>query len=189
MFFKEFSLSDLDIYLRKLEYWKILLVIIILAGIYYYGYTRISDIKGQIEYKNTTYLTYKAKAKKKYNLIEKLNRFKSNTIFLMSKLQTLNTIRNILTKRNFRYVLDIQQQSMVRSSGMINIKNLTANSVKMGIYRYIPIKIMVKNYIDFENLLGTIKLLQQSNFILTGVSSVTSRNVNNIVLIGKLYVK
>ncbi len=189
MFFKEFSISDLDIYIRKLEYWKIILIIIILAGIYYYGYTKLSDIKGQIDYKNATYLTYKTKAKKKYKVIEKLSRFKSNTIFLMSKLQTLNTIRNILTKRNFKYVLDIQQQSIIRSSGMININNLTANSVKMGIYRYIPIKILVKNYIDFRNLLGTIKLLQQSNFILTGVSSITSRNVNNIVLIGKLYVK
>ena len=187
--FKEFSMSDIDIYIRRLEYWKIVLIAVVIVGIYYYGYTSLSNVKQRIQLTNAAYGSYKSKAKEKYSLIRKLSRFKSNTIFLMSKLQTLNTIRDILTRRNFKYIIDIQQQSKVGSSGMINVNHLTASSAKMGIYRYIPLKIIVNDYVDFRNLLQTIKLLQQANFILTGVSSVTSRNVNSIILIGKLYVK
>lgn len=187
--FKDFSLSDIDIYIRRLAYWKIVVVAVILAGIYYYGYSTMLGIKQRIELVNSACQNYRVKAKKKYKLIQKLSRYKSNTIFLMSRLQTLDTIKNILTKRNFKYVLDIEQQARVGRNGMVNVNNITATTAKMGIYKYIPLKIVVNDYVDFANLLGTIKLLQKANFILTGVDSVTANGVNRIILTGKLYVK
>ena len=186
---KDFSVADIDVFIRNIQWWKIMVFLLIVVGIGYYENNLFSGIKAKIRYQQDTYTQLRQKAMKKLELIGRLKRYKSNTIFLLSKLQSLNMIRDILKRQNIDYVLDIERQMAVGKSGMINVNDLTATKTKMGIYKYIPLKIIVKNYVDFANLLKTLKLLEKANFILTGVESVTSRNINTIVLVGKLYVK
>ena len=116
--------------------------------------------------------------------IQRLSRVKSNRIVLYSRLQALNMVKHILNTNDVDYTIFIKSKTFYTP-----ISRLTTLKAKLGVFKYIPLKIVIKSYPSFGVFLDTVKQLLDVNLIVTGVESVGSRGNSTFDLICRLYVE
>ncbi len=175
---------NFDTFVEEVNIWILVLVVGIFGLMDYFLYGSYISKVSKYKEKQYSITALARKIEANREKIRRLSKVKSNKIVLYSRLQALNMVEHILNTNDINYTIFIKSKTFYTP-----VSRLTTLRAKLGVFKYIPLKIVIKSYPSFGVLLDTIKQLLDVNLIVTGVESIGSRGNSTFDLICRLYVE